>query len=351
MKVSRIKQSWIMGFGILLMICLLIFMTVTVRQLQSNARVINYSGIVRGATQRLVKNELQGIPDDSEIMRLDDILRGLKTGKSSYDISLLEDKAFQDKLAELSVEWDLLKSQIVALRDNPSQDATLYDTSERYFFMADEAVSLAEKNSYNLAQKLKFLQAIIFIDLVLIVLSLLSQIASEIKTNRKLNKIAYIDPNTGLPNKRSCEEKLSEGAILSDDNNVCCFMFDLNNLKLVNDSMGHKAGDTLISSFSRILRRSAPPHMFVGRIGGDEFIGIMEGTDTDEINTFIRNLKLEAEGLNWNESEHSLSISFAYGYAFSPDYPNHSINALMDVADKNMYNHKMLVKKQKNIPL
>ena len=217
--------------------------------------------------------------------------------------------------------------------------------------MADEAVSAAEKNSYNLAQKLKFLQVLIFIDLAVIVFSLLSQIASEIKTNRKLNKIAYIDPNTGLPNKRSCEEKLREGAILIDDNNVCCFMFDLNNLKLVNDSMGHKAGDALISSFASILRLSAPPRMFVGRLGGDEFIGIMEDTNVDEINMFIKSLKSEAEGMNWNESEHSLSISFAYGYAFSPDYPNHSITALMDVADKNMYSHKMLVKKQKNIPL
>lgn len=128
--------------------------------------------------------------------------------------------------------------------------------------------------------------------------------------------------------------------------NVCCFMFDLNNLKVINDTLGHKAGDTLIVSFASILRRSAPPHMFVGRIGGDEFIGIVENTSRGEIVEFIDDLKRESDGLNKNETDNSISISFSCGYAFSADYPNYTINTLMDIADKYMYKNKLEIKKK-----
>ena len=49
--------------------------------LQGNARVINYTGVVRGATQRLVKEELEGHRDDALISRLDGIIEELRTGK------------------------------------------------------------------------------------------------------------------------------------------------------------------------------------------------------------------------------------------------------------------------------
>ena len=54
---------------------------ITINELQGNARVINYTGVVRGATQRLVKQEINGSADDGLIRRLDGIISELMTGK------------------------------------------------------------------------------------------------------------------------------------------------------------------------------------------------------------------------------------------------------------------------------
>ena len=51
-------------------------------------------------------------------------------------------------------------------------------------------------------------------------------------------------------------------------------MFDLNNLKTTNDTMGHSAGDRLIMDFARLLRSVIPDKGFVGEYGGDEFMAV-----------------------------------------------------------------------------
>lgn len=48
-------------------------------------------------------------------------------------------------------------------------------------------------------------------------------------------------------------------------------LFDLNNLKLINDSLGHLAGDQMIRSFARLLKESMPKNAKLYRYGGDEF--------------------------------------------------------------------------------
>ena len=59
--------------------------------------------------------------------------------------------------------------------------------------------------------------------------------------NRLLEQKAFVDAHTGLPNKNACNELLNKKDIITDS--TACIMFDLNNLKTVNDTMGHSAGD------------------------------------------------------------------------------------------------------------
>ena len=66
-----------------------------------NARVINYTGVVRGATQRLVKEELKGRADDALIARLDGIMEELATGVGANRLIRLNDQAYQDLLASM----------------------------------------------------------------------------------------------------------------------------------------------------------------------------------------------------------------------------------------------------------
>ena len=68
------------------MVILVIFMMIQINRLQGTARVINYAGLVRGATQREVKLEITGSQNDELIKYLDDILSGLKYRDGNYDL-------------------------------------------------------------------------------------------------------------------------------------------------------------------------------------------------------------------------------------------------------------------------
>lgn len=119
------------------------FSLISIRNLQGNARVINYTGIVRGATQRLIKKELNRVPDDELIGQLDSILYELSQGVGEYQLVKMKDPEFQNLISEMQNHWSLLKEEIVKYRDG-GDSSSLFEQSEEYFTLANETVSAAE---------------------------------------------------------------------------------------------------------------------------------------------------------------------------------------------------------------
>ncbi len=118
----------------------------SISKLQGHARVVNYTGIVRGATQRLIKQELRHLPNDDLIRYLDNILDELTTGKGKNGLVALHDPLYQDLLHQLQVKWKIIKSEIRAVRQGRN-DNRLFNESEAYFILADQAVTAAENYS------------------------------------------------------------------------------------------------------------------------------------------------------------------------------------------------------------
>lgn len=118
----------------------------TIHGLQGNARIINYAGVVRGATQRLVKQELNGQPNDDLIAKLDEILAELTHGEGESGAKRLQDETFQTLLVQMQTQWAEIKSTILQVRQGGSQ-SELYEQSEAYFELADRTVSAAEAYS------------------------------------------------------------------------------------------------------------------------------------------------------------------------------------------------------------
>lgn len=119
---------------------------ISIHGLQGNARVINYAGVVRGATQRLIKKELNGQPDDELIRRLDGILAELETGDGQNGLVRLDDDSFQDLISQMQTQWTQIKEEIGRVRAG-TDGARLYQQSEDYFTLADQTVSAAEDYS------------------------------------------------------------------------------------------------------------------------------------------------------------------------------------------------------------
>lgn len=84
---NRMIERFIQGLLMIVLIILTTFMMIDVNKIQENARVINYVGIIRGATQREIKLEISGNVNNSLIRYLDDIFDGLIHGGGKYQLT------------------------------------------------------------------------------------------------------------------------------------------------------------------------------------------------------------------------------------------------------------------------
>lgn len=327
---------------ILILIVLIIFIMVNISRLQGTARVINYAGMVRGATQREVKLEITENQNDELIKYLDDILNDLKYQNGQYNLVDLKDKEYHDKLQILSDYWEELKKEIKAVREAGYQNTDIVNMSEIYFKMADETVSAAESYSERIAVKIRTLELLSVLDMLCLVILIVIQTLAAMKMsvlNKLLEQRAYTDAHTGLPNKDACEVLLNNKETVAK--HTACMMFDLNNLKIINDTKG----DQLILNFARLLRNVIPQKDFVGRYGGDEFMVVIYNTSKTEIEDILKQLSREKDRLN--SSGNNMPIDYACGWAISDAYSECTIQMLLDKADYYMYENKQAYKKSK----
>ena len=330
---------------IFVLVVLVFIMMIQINRLQGTARVINYAGLVRGATQREVKLEIAGLENDELIEYLDDILSGLKYQDGHYDLVKLHDKEYQKKLQIQIDYWDEIKKEIEAVRNSGYKNTDIVNMSENYFSMADDTVSAAEKYSEKIAIKIRSIEILSALDMMCLVILVVIQTLAAMKMavqNKLLEQKAYTDSRTGLPNRSSCKEILNNKEIIKEP--TACIVVDLNNLKFLNDTMGHSAGDKLIVNFAALLRSVLPEKDFVGRYGGDEFMVIIHNAHKSEVHEILKRIYMEKDRLNSNGNE--LPIDYACGWAISDDYKDSTIQILFDRADSYMYKNKQLCKEQ-----
>ena len=218
--------------------------------------------------------------------------------------------------------------------------------SEIYFKMADETVSAAESYSERIAVKIRTLELLSVLDMRCLVILIVIQTLAAMKMsvlNKLLEQRAYTDAHTGLPNKDACEVLLNNKETVAK--HTACIMFDLNNLKIINDTKGHSKGDQLILNFARLLRNVIPQKDFVGRYGGDEFMAVIYNTSKTEIEDILKQLSREKDRLN--SSGNNMPIDYACGWAISDADSECTIQMLLDKADYYMYENKQSRKKSK----
>lgn len=261
-KKNKRSTSWVQtGIGILaaILALLIVVMMYLVSGIQGTARVVNYAGLVRGKTQRLVKMEIAGQPQDGMLSDVESFIHGLRYGDDQLDIVRLDDAAFQDKMEELDDYFGSLKDELMLVRREGYQATDIIPKSEEFFNICDQATGLAEVYSQKRATALEGLEKCITADIVCLMALIVYALVQALRyaaMNRALQHKVYVDGATGLPNKNKCEELLSDPEIPGEDVGVCSF--DLNDLRRINNSMGHEAGDAYIRSFAQQLRLAMP---------------------------------------------------------------------------------------------
>ncbi|CAN5396817.1 hypothetical protein BH20ACI2_BH20ACI2_06890 [soil metagenome] len=159
---------------------------------------------------------------------------------------------------------------------------------------------------------------------------------------------ALTDPMTGLPNARSLQIQFEKEVARASrgSSSFQLLMLDLDGFKAVNDTFGHKVGDTMLKEIGRVIKEQLRDYDFLARYGGDEFVALIPETSTDDVRDLcdrienaVTEYSLPVEG-----SDIAPSVGVSLG---ASSYPKNgeTFDQMIVAADKVMYMRKANRKK------
>lgn len=173
-------------------------------------------------------------------------------------------------------------------------------------------------------------------------------ITDKKENERKLRELSLIDELTGLHNRRGFLTLAAQHMKIADrlGRGVVLLYVDLDNMKWINDTFGHKQGDIALMDTADILRASFRASDIVSRIGGDEFVGFALESGDDPGGSITVRVQENLRAHNRRaDRPHRLSLSF--GTARYDVLEPCTIEQLLDRGDKAMYRQKQMKKMEK----
>ncbi|MEN3028593.1 MAG: GGDEF domain-containing protein [Aquificaceae bacterium] len=169
-----------------------------------------------------------------------------------------------------------------------------------------------------------------------------------VKSYRKSMDRMYVDPLSGVYNRLFLEEVLS--SIVLDyerlNNRYVVLFVDVDNLKQINDSFGHSAGDKLLTEVGKLLKSSLRAGRdAVVRYGGDEFLIVAEVNTCANALSIVQRIEAEVSAVR---SSLGIPVSLSIGFACYPE-DGKDFKQLIKLADERMYNIKSSNKKLKDV--
>ena len=144
----------------------------------------------------------------------------------------------------------------------------------------------------------------------------IKQFAEE---SHSLNQIAYLDNLTGIPNRHGLDTVFKTYDTPASLMQVGCFMCTIDNLREINETLGHASGDKIILDFCSIFE--------VGRNGGNEFLMVMDKCTHDSMQAFSDKLKERVSA--YNESRAKAPIQIKHTYLLNTDVKAQAFTQLL----------------------
>jgi diguanylate cyclase (GGDEF)-like protein/PAS domain S-box-containing protein len=159
------------------------------------------------------------------------------------------------------------------------------------------------------------------------------------ETEAKILQLARHDELTGLPNRRVFGEKVNEAlARVRRGQTLTVFLLDLDNFKIVNDTLGHSAGDALLQTAARRLQDCVRETDVVARLGGDEFAVLLSDLERNE-SSVVADRIIRSLGSPFDVEGHHVVIGTSIGMALAPHDGEDAENLLKN-ADMALYQAK-----------
>lgn len=261
---------------------------------------------------------------------------------ASLDAPAVQTEAFREHFRKLDRrQWWLWSSTVIVL--------ILLTVAVASF--AFPAMLSREQQTYSfyLNQSVRALVGIVLLFSVYVVyqqyqiIRMRNQIADQLQSLAKVEsltaevyKLAALDQLTGLYNRRSGEQRLAEemSRAVRHDRPLTLLLMDLDNLKQINDRLGHAAGDLLLKQFAERLQRAIRGSDLAVRLGGDEFMVLLPECRADEVRHVLGRL----EGLQVEYEHEAIDCRFSRGWT---DFrPGETAAELLKRADETLYEDK-----------
>ncbi len=173
-----------------------------------------------------------------------------------------------------------------------------------------------------------------------------ARIEAHLKLKQTLEQLEWAsltDAMTGVYNRRHAYRIIEREMAMAKREGMGFLLYyiDIDNLKLLNDTHGHEAGDLLITEVANIFSTAIRDSDYIFRMGGDEFMLLLPNTEAITGQSLINRLQAKAE----QHIIHGIPIEFSYGLTqFDPKAPSSHADKLINEADNRMYQQKKLKK-------
>lgn len=170
---------------------------------------------------------------------------------------------------------------------------------------------------------------------------MLADITARKAAEARIERLAYQDPLTTLPNRTSVLERLdwALAAAKRDRRRVAVLFMDLDGFKDINDTLGHGVGDALLTEVGGRLKGLLRGEDIVGRFGGDEFLVVLPGFQGPADARTVCAKALTTLAQTFVAEGHQLHVSASIGVSVYPDDAGHR-DALIRCADTALYRAK-----------
>lgn len=172
-------------------------------------------------------------------------------------------------------------------------------------------------------------------------LSMVTDITERKRYEEQLKELAHYDPLTHLPNRLLMNERLSHAMERArrSKRQVAVIFFDLDRFVNINDSLGHDFGDRLLCAFAERLTSLTRKEDTIARVGGDEFVMVMEDVKNPQSIALVAQKLINAIAAPFSLDEHELYLSVSVGVSMFPR-DGEDAATLLKKADTAMYRSK-----------
>lgn len=343
---SLLKKAIVFTIISLIVVSMFIFKYAKILNIDNNA--IMQIEHINSNIQRNVKLELENFESDEDIKVIENLTKEIYNDDVKLHYFTLDEEVHLILLDYIDDLYNF-KNAIMYYRDTLDRDSLIM-WSEKNYKLSSTTLNATAKyisNLTNLVITLQYVIGLQVLAIIILLILMLKNASIEARLSCENNVISDLDLLTGVYNISKCQDILETSIELRSENERAMVVLDIDDLRKTNEKFGREVGDKVIATFGFLIKQAvkvSPYETFLGRCGGDEFMIYFPVAEEKDIELYIDEIKFLCKEFNADESN-EFKLNFSIGYSITNaktrDFTNRQ---LFDIADKYMYQHKIVMK-------